>query len=473
MQLQEKLLQRLQHVLSIVFVLAIAGLLAWLSTRYSTSFDWTANSRNSLTEPSRRLLDALPDPIKVTAWVYPDKAVRSGIETRFEAYQRHKPNISIEFIDPAKQPQQARELNVSASGEVFIEYQGRRESLTALSEQTITTALQRLAYTGERWVLFLEGHGERKLDGDEQSDYGEFVSLLREKGLKVRGLNLAQMPSIPENTSVLILAGPQRNLLPGEVKLIRDYVAKGGNLLWLADPSPASRAGLDGLAQDLDVEWQQGTLIYPDYQLLGTEHPAIALVMDYPQQAVTYALQDITVFPFAGALKGIKGSAWTQQPLLATPERTWLEIGSLDADIEYQQAQGDQLGPFLVGMTLDRIAPDPEQDNKTVALTPENLAKAEKEQAAREHQRVVVIGDSDFLANGFIGTLGNQQLGLNILQWLSNRDAQISIDVPAAPDNKLFLAPWAPALYGAAFVLVLPMVLVGVGVSRWWIRRRR
>ncbi|MGH8529425.1 MAG: GldG family protein [Nevskiales bacterium] len=473
MGLQEKTLQRLQHALSIVLVLVVAGLFAWLSTRYSTSFDWTANNRNSLTEPSKRLLDSLPDPIKVTAWVFPDKTVRSGIESKFEAYQRHKPDISVEFIDPAKQPQKARELNVGASGEVFVEYQGRRESLTALSEQTITTALQRLAYTGERWVLFLEGHGERKLEGADGADYGDFAKLLRDKGLKVRGLNLAQAPTIPHNTAVLIIAGPQRNLLPGEVKLIRDYVAGGGNLLWLADPDPESRGGLAGLAEDLAVQWLKGTLIYPDYQLLGTEHPAIALVMDYPQHAVTYALQDITVFPFAGALKGVKDSGWTQQPMLTAPERTWLETGTLDADIEYQQAQGDQLGPFMLGVALDRVAPDPEKDNKQEPLTPESLAKAEKEQAAREHQRVVVLADSDFLANGFIGTLGNQQLGLNILQWLSNRDAQISIDIPAAPDNKLFLAPWAPMLYGAAFILVLPLALVGVGVSRWWIRRRR
>ncbi len=473
MRLHERTRQRLQHALSIAFVLLIAGLLAWLSTRFETSFDWTANNRNSLSEPSKRLLDSLPDPIKVTAWVFPDKTVRAGIEARFDAYQRHKPNLSVEFIDPAKQPQKARELNVSASGEVFVEYQGRRESLTALSEQTITTALQRLAYTGERWVLFLEGHGERKLEGTDQADYGELTKLLREKGLKLRGLNLAQTPVIPDNTAVLVIASPQRKLFPGEVKLIRDYVAGGGNLLWLADPAPAHRGGLDELAQDLAVQWQNGTLIYPDYQILGTEHPAIALVMDYPEQALTYALHDITVFPFAGALKGIKESGWTQQPVLTSPERTWLETGSLDADIEYQQAEGDQLGPFMLGLALDRIAPDPEKDNKKVDLTPENLAKAEREQASREHQRVLVLADSDFLANGFIGTLGNQQLGLNIVQWLSNRDAQISIDVPAAPDNKLFLAPWAPMLYGAAFVLLLPLTLVGVGVSRWWIRRRR
>lgn len=467
-----KAASRVQQWLSIAFILLVAGLLAWLSTRYSHSFDWTANNRNSITEASRRQLEAMPEPIKVTAWIFPDKAIRQSISEKFAPYQQHKKDLTIEFIDPAKQPGKARELNVNSSGEVFIEYQGRRESLTALSEQTITTALQRLAYAGERWIVFLRGHGERDLTSEDQAGYLQLDKLLKDKGLKARGLNLADTPSIPENTSVLVLASPQRKLLPGEVKLIQDYVERGGNLLWMADPD--TLAGLEGLAKTLQVEWQNGTLIYPDYQLLGTEHPGIALVMDYQDHAINYALTDITVFPFARALKGVKDSGWTQQPFLTTPERTWSDTGDVkEGEIRYNQKDGDVLGPFMLGLAMDRIAPEAEKGDKPMPLTPEGLAKAEKESASKPHQRVVVMGDSDFASNAFLTTLGNQQLALNVVQWLSNRDAQISIDIPKAPDNKLFLAPWAPMIYGLLFVLVLPALMIAVGVGRWWVRRRR
>ena len=84
-----------------------------------------------------------------------------------------------------------------------------------------------------------------------------------------------------------------------------------------------------------------------------------------------------------------------------------------------------------------------------------------------------MIGDSDFLANGFVNNLGNMQLGINLVQWLSHSDSQLSIHIPPAPDNKLFIAPWAPMVYGLVFVLILPLGLLAFGVGRWLVRRRR
>jgi hypothetical protein len=56
-------------------------------------------------------------------------------------------------------------------------------------------------------------------------------------------LNLVQSSSIPDNTDVLILASPKVPMLPGEIELLREYLERGGNLLWLADPEQA----VDGL----------------------------------------------------------------------------------------------------------------------------------------------------------------------------------------------------------------------------------
>ncbi|MDX1497370.1 MAG: GldG family protein, partial [Salinisphaeraceae bacterium] len=267
---------RFQHYISIALIFVVVGMLAWLSDRYIATADWTANSRNTLTEQSRKLLATMPDTISFKVFIYPDKNLKRDIEARLDMYQREKDNIEIEFIDPAKDPVMAREMGVAASGEVFIEYQGRRESLRALSEQTITTALQRLAYSGERVIRFLEGHGERRADSQNQTDYGFFAEELKNKGFKVEGLNLAKTGKVPEDTSVLVIASPTSKPLEGEVKLLRDYAKGGGNVLWLADPGQMD--GLGPLAEALAIEWQNGTVIYPDFQILGTAHPAVLLV---------------------------------------------------------------------------------------------------------------------------------------------------------------------------------------------------
>jgi ABC-type uncharacterized transport system involved in gliding motility auxiliary subunit len=456
-----KFQSRLQQVVSIALILAMAGLLAWLSTRYDYAADWTANRSNSLSEPSIKLLATMRDPIRITAYLYPDQTLRREISAYVERYQRHKPDITLSFVDPAKAPEQVRELGIAASGEVVVEYQGRREKLRVISEPALSAALQRLSFAGESWLMFLSGHGERSIEGQAQADYGQLAKELRDKGLKVQALNLARTPTIPENTAVLVIASPQSNLLPGEVQLIRDYVRKGGSLLWLADPG--TLAGLQPLADDLGISLPSGTAIYPDYQLLGTGHPAVALVMDYGQHPITQDLNNITLFPFARAIRPREDSAWQATPLLGSPERSWLESGPVQEQMRLDQAAGDIRGPLMLGVALQRNHPD--------YKPPETLNFADLDKTPPQ-QRVVVVGDSDFLSNAYLKELGNQQAGTNILQWLANRDAQLSIDIPQSKDVALNVPPWGYMLIAGGFILALPLLLLGIGVVRWWLRHR-
>src|SRR3546814_13973201 len=80
--------------------------------------------------------------------------------------------------------------------------------------------------------------------------------------------------------SVLVIASPSAQLLPGEQTIITDYVNHGGNVLWLADPDYPP--GIEPLAKDLGVSWQNGYAIFPDYQLLGTGPPGFFAAIGYP-----------------------------------------------------------------------------------------------------------------------------------------------------------------------------------------------
>ena len=84
-----------------------------------------------------------------------------------------------------------------------------------------------------------------------------------------------------------------------------------------------------------------------------------------------------------------------------------------------------------------------------------------------------VIGDSDFISNAYIGQLGNSQLGLNLAQWLASRDEQLNIDIPKAPDRALVIPSWGLTLIYVGFSFLLPALLLGFGVARWVVRRRK
>jgi ABC-type uncharacterized transport system involved in gliding motility auxiliary subunit len=463
----------LQQLTSALLFVAVLAMLGWLSSRYSLEADWTAGNRNTLTEASQKQLAALTEPLKFTIFIYPRSDMRQALEADIRRYQRVKPDITIEFIDPSANPQKVREFNISRAGEAVVEYQGRRENLTATTEQAITTALQRLAYGGERWVVFLEGHGERSLDDTEQGGLSEYAQLLRDKGLKVRNLNLATDAKVPDNTAVLVIAGATRPLLAGEAKIVASWVESGGNLLWLNDPAEGRvdpAASLDEVAKLLEVSWLKGTGILLESAALGLP-PFVYITTQYPANPVTQGFGENALFPLVRGLayKSQAGTAppgggsWNTQPLLTTSEQAWLETGPLEGELAMEPAQGDTQGPLTLGVTLTRDA------KPAAAAAPADGAA----EAKTLPQRVAVIGDSDFLTNGYFGQLGNSLLGLNLAQWLASRDEQLNIDVPKAPDRSLTLPAWGMYAIYVGFAFLLPAGLLGFGVMRWIVRRRK
>lgn len=445
---QQTLLQQLFNGLLILAVIILLGV---LSVRYKAEIDWTANNRNTLTEASIKQLAAMPDRLTFFVFAPSGADIRRAVETDLAKYRRAKPDLAVEFIDPSVSPQKVREYNIDYIGQVVVEYQGRRESLNATTETAITTALQRLAYSGEQWVVFLEGHGERATAGTDPAAFGRYASALRAKGLKVQGLNLVKTAKIPDNTSVLVLAAPQSALLEGEIKLVQEYVARGGNLLWLADPDQP--AGLAPLAKDLGITWQDGFAILPDYQVLGTGHPGFFAAVEYPSNPVTQGLEQVTLFPLVRSVIATPDSGWQPAPMLQTSPEAWLETGDI-ASGQVALDGTDIQGPLTIGLTLSREH------------------KGEGAEAKSHTQRVALVGDADFLSDAYLGELGNQALGLNLIQWLASRDAQLNIDVPKAPDQALYLPGWATMLIAIGFILALPLLLIGIGVTRWLLRRR-
>ena len=455
----------MQQLISGLLFIAVVVMLGWLSVRYKTELDWTAGHRNTLTDASVKQLESMKDPIKILVFMYPRSEQRQSIEADLEKYRRVKPDISIEFIDPSVSPQKVKEYNISQAGELVAEYQGRHETITATTEPIITSALQRLTYSGERWVVFLEGHGERGIADNQRDGYSKFAQSLRDKGLKVQTHNLARNPKVPDNTAVLVIASPGKALLEGESKIVADYVSNGGNLLWLADPE--TPPGMDVVAKLIGLSWLNGTAILLDSAALGLP-PFVYVTTQYPANPVTKGFEENALFPLVRGLSfksdGQSGG-FQPLPLLTTTENAWLETGKIEGSLELNANQGDVKGPLSLGATFTRTA-------KVKVGGPTATASGPSKSEDRP-QRVAVIGDSDFLTNSYVGQLGNGLLGLNLVQWLASRDAQLNIDVPKAPDHALELPGWGFILIYASFAFLIPVLLLGFGLTRWIIRRRR
>lgn len=453
---------RIQNVLFTVLFLSTVGLCGWIGTRYSIPMDWTASQRNTLSEASKQLLDRLQAPVHITVFAREEELLRRHISQLLERYRRHKPDMAFEFVNPDTVPDRVRKLGITADGEMLIEYEGHSEHLQTISEQALTNALHRVARAGERWVAYLTGHGERRLLGEANHDLGNWGKQLEARGFNIQALNLAQTGAVPDNTAVLVIAGPRVNLLPGEMELINGYVEDGGNLLWLHDPGDAN--GLESLAELLEIEFVRGTIIDPATQLYGIDNPSFVLVTNYAPHPVTQAFDVVTLFPQAAGIRAAEPlESWTKTAILTTGNQGWSETAELQGTVQFDE-EADVKGAFDIAIALTRSIEHPSGHPLTNS--------GQLDEAAQKQQRIVVVGDGDFLSNAYLGNGGNLDLGSNIINWLSADDVFIAISSKTSPDHGLNLSPTAVATIGLGSLIGLPVLLLATGFTIW-IRRRR
>jgi len=448
MKLNRKLRLQLliQNGLFVVLLVGLAMATVWVTKDIQTQWDLTQGRRNTLSQASIDVLKQVIGPVKVTAYATAQDAegdARKTVETFLGSYQRAKQDFELTFVDPREQPQKAQAAGVRANGELVVEYNGRSEHLTSLTEQDLTNLLLRLVRSAERQVAYLDGHGERKLDGRANHDLGDLGAQLRVKGFKTASLNLAVAQEVPDNVAVLIIASPRVDLLSGEAIKIKHWIEKGGNLLWLIDTD--SLHGLQELADELGLSLMAGTVIDPD--AAGNKLPAtFALATGYGQHRITQNSTMTSVFPYARRIAKSEGSKWSFAPLVEVARGGWLETGPLDNNVAFD-AKKDVRGPIVVAAALERSV-------------------------GERKQRVVVTGSGHFLANQFIGTLGNLDLGVNMLNWLAGDDALITVQPRIRSDLTLELTRSGLALVGFGFLLVLPLALLVAGGVIWWRRRK-
>jgi len=358
--------------------------------------------------------------LEITAYAREQEALRDAIKKFVARYQGNKDDIVLHFVNPDAVPDEIRNMGIRVNGELVLRYKGRKQHVRRASEQEFTNALQGLLRGTERWLVFIEGHGERHPLKGANHDLGLWAQQLQQRGFYLQALNLATTTSIPDNTSVLILAGPAVAYLPGEVELILSYLNKGGNLLWLHDPGKLH--GLETVAEFLGIRFPQGTIIDYAGRLIGIDDVTITLVTNRLQA----------------------------QMLLSSGDHTWQETGELKGELALDKGK-DLPGPLPLGLSLERAV---EQEGSDI-----------------KQQRVVVVGDGDFLANTYVNNSGNMELGLRLMNWLSDDDGLIDIPATTAIDAQFKMQSTTAGFLGVFFVFILPLVLFATGMIIWWRRR--
>lgn len=426
----------------------IAVCIAALSARFGCTTDWSAGARATITPQSQALLQQLKGPLEITSYARPG-TLRTKTRLLVERYRRFKHDIALKFVDPDADPVATQDADITVDGELVLAWKGRTQHVTQLDEQSFADALVRLARGGDKLVAFITGDGERDAGGRNATDLGAFVQRLSTRGIRALPLNLAEAAEVPRNANLVVLASPQAALLPTSIRKLQDYVANGGNLLWLTEPGNDD-LGLAPLAQELGIRRLPGQVL--DAQSANATGDARRLVAShYPPQTITDGFDIDTVFPRTVALAALPGAPWNVQPILQSGPHSWNQTTPIDAArAEFDPDSGALKGPLTFGYALSRLSPSPDKNQ----------------------QRVVVIGGGDFLSNAHLADGGNLAFGERVFDWLLGDDALASVAQPA-PDSVLKPTRTQLGALTFGYLVALPILLILVGFAVNWRRRRR
>jgi ABC-type uncharacterized transport system involved in gliding motility auxiliary subunit len=456
---------------SVAVVLAILVGLNWIASRQNKRWDFTEGGQYSLSDQTRQLLRGLDRPLTMKVFYRGGTGEIDRFRDQLGEYQYTSSQVQVEYIDPDQDPMKAKALDVQSYGTIVLEYDGRVERTTSTDEQGLANALKRLLEGTTKKIYFSRGHGERDSAGSGAEAYSEFANALKSENFEVATLALAQSPTVPDDTTVLVVAGPKSDFLPAEIDAVKAYLGRGGKLLLMIDPpeSPTSPpvANLVALAKEWAIN--VGTNVVVDQQSIQT--PVFPVVVDYPPHAITENFSRVmTAFLFTRTVEPVDGGADGRfaQKLLETSPRSWAEsdlaglfkTGKPQPDLD----KGDKQGPVAIAAAVTAPAATP----PATATPPE----PDKPEAPKPETRLVVMGDSDFVSNQSINSIqGNRDLGLNIANWLAQQENLIAIRAKNPTDRRLTLTQEQGQAIFWLTLFVVPGLLFATAFRVWWKRR--
>jgi hypothetical protein len=449
----KKLFITLNNFSSLVLFLVLMGVVAWLSYQTPFSYDATRGNRNTLTTPTQQLLVALKQPLQFIAYVPEEPELHQQLRELVAKYQKFSDQVSLEIINPDLNPERALQDGVQNQRQVVLQLGKQSEVLGSVTEQSVVNAIQRLQRSDNRLVIFLEGHKEAALFDDSSAGLSHFGNELQSKGYKLQPHALLSTGSIPKNTSFVVIAAPKQTYVPEEVEILQQYIQQGGNLLWLTEPN--QMAGLEALQTTLAISIPKGRLLSIDKKpRVDIKSPTLIPVTRYGEASVMQQQQGQTLFSYATIVQRdlAEKPTWDFDAILTTSSNVWLETNSsvLAKDIQFDKDSDDIAGPVSLGIELSK-------ESKTKDAS---------------QQRIVVIGDSNFMRNGFIGYAGNLELSQHLFNWLSANEHLLILPAKIAPDTKIEMQDWQLYSIAIFFLFILPIALLMIGVIRWARRKR-
>ncbi len=426
-----------------------------LADRYNKSYDGTANKRYSLSDQTKKIARELNQDATIR---YFNQSTRfTEGKDLLDQYADLSPKIHVEYIDPDKNIEVARDAGIKSYGTAIVQFESKKEEAKSLTEEGLTGAFIRVLKGKTRTVCFVTGSGEHQIDNSDRDGYSRFKDLLSKDEYESKSINLLQKAEIGSDCTVVVVGGPTSDYQQIQVDAIKKFVEEGGRAFLMLDaPLKLGReiANNELLTKQLE-SW--GVTVNKDLildlnpigQILGLG-PQYVLIQSYESQPIVSPLKGTaTGFPLSRSMDIKSGDKTTVEKLLA----------SSDSSVSTTS---------LSSTNLDEMINDPKNKKGPLTFAATGSYRTGKENG---EGRFIVIGSSGWAANSFINFNGNKDLALNAMNWLSSDEDLISIRPKEQDDRRITMTESQFSWVRLTSQFVLPLIVIVGGVWVWWRRR--
>jgi ABC-type uncharacterized transport system involved in gliding motility auxiliary subunit len=443
--------------ITVLLVVAIVGVLNFVSSKYPHKFDLTKNKTHTLSDQTDKLIKGLQKPVKATLFAKFNQQQQD--RPLLDNYHALNPKFEVEYVDPDREPTRVKEAGIKKYGQLQLQVGTRESKIDEVTEEKLTNGLVKLLKDKVPTLCTSIGHGEKSFSSNEAEGYSQIKKFLIDESYDQQDFSLAQEGKVPEKCDAVAIVGANKDFMEGEIKALRDYLANGGRMVVGLDMNIKGSNDVAPQLTALLAEWNvksAPTLIVDPFSKAAGVDAAIPILRNFSKDnVITKDVQGMVLFPFSRPVDA--GTSDTTNPakaqwlVMTTPE-SWAvsDMSTLKGAIEFRPGK-DRKGPMSVAVAVN--------------------GKQKDSKAPRE-TRLVVFGSSQFATNNYSRFAGNLDFFMNSLAWVLEDESSISIRAKEEGPGKIEMSQKQAVFIGILTVILIPLMIAIAGVVIWVVRKR-
>lgn len=495
--------EKFNFTITILIIIGILIVVNFLSYQLFYRWDLTQNKDYSISSVSKETVRNLDDIVNIKIY-FSDNLPKQYITLKqevndiLEEYQSYADkNIKIEYINPDSLENTEMEMyrlgipalqfNVLEKDKyesirgylgMIIEYGGKKEVIPVVEstenlEYQASLAIKKVISDEIATIGFVSSNGTVSTDEEITFAYRKIQELYN-----TQKVDLSSESEIPSSINTLVIIGPEEEFSEEQLKKIDEFFMRGGSILIAADgikveeglvPTP-NNIGLNSLLdkyglslnQDLVLDRSAGMASFTSgYMTFNVQYPLWPKVLKsgFCEDNASVAKLESVIMPWASSINVNEANIDEGNNisyLIKSSNNSWLQTENYNLDPQQD---------FNIGTN---------RGSKNLAVSIFGKFNSAYGEGSTDSGRLVLIGDSDFIYDGFVRqSPDNLTLFQNLVDILSFDEDLINIRSKGVTDRPIKdLDDSEKALIRYLNVFGITLLVILFGMVRYYLRKR-